>query len=323
MKKLFNQLLFLFNLVFILLIGILACGNEDTIEPLPPTLPTIPTPPTTPTTSVETDTFSVTTITNNFTSRDGLDGTTIDSEGNIYISNFGIFGNGAGVGREIYKITPEGEKSKFTTFPTNPGGIAVDALDNIYASVGKQIYKITPDKSKSVYATGTLAFSGLTIDEDGNIYSCGFQHPNIQKVDLNGIVTVLATNSNLQGSVGITYHQETQNLFAGNFNNGKIMQVTLDGEVSELTNLGSTIGYLTTINDYLYATMFNQHKIAKVSIADGTSDIIAGTGTASQIDGDFSQATFEKPNGIIGDTANNVLYVSDYVPARLTKIQLE
>lgn len=317
MKKSFNQPLFL---VFIL-ISLLACGSEDMLEPLPPptTTPTTPTP----TTPVEIADLPVATITKNFTSRDGLDGTTMDSKGNIYISNFGIFEGGAGVGREVYKITPEGEKTKFATFPTNPGGIAADTLDNIYVSVNKLLYQITPSGQKKVYATGTRSFSGLTLDENGIIYSCGYGHSSIQMIGLNGEVTILTEHSSLLGGVGIVYHQGTKSLFVGNFNSGKIIQVTLDGQVTEFTNLGSTIGYLTEMNDNLYATMYKQHTIVKVSIADGTSEIVAGAGIASQTEGNLLEAAFEQPNGIVGDAANNTLYVSEYVPARLTKIKLK
>lgn len=95
----------------------------------------------------------------------------------------------------------------------------------------------------------------------------------------------------------------------------------MSGEVSLLATVVGGIGYLTEMNGFLYAAGFHGNKISKINL-DGDVEQIAGTGVGSQTDGDLLEATFIKPNGIVGDAENNVLYVSEWGSPRVTKIQL-
>lgn len=262
----------------------------------------------------------VTTLPGAYSSTDGLDGITIDSEGNVYVSNFGVFVGGSGTGSQVFQITAFGQKSNYATGLTVPGGIATDSEDIIYVKNGNNVHKITAQGEKSVYAQFDRGFAGLVFDENNNLYSGGFGHPFILKVTPEGVVETIAEDSRLQGTVGIAYDQESASLYAGNFNTGQIVKVTLGGEVSVIADIGG-IGYITEMNGYLYATLFTEHKIAKISL-EGEVEIIAGTGEASQDDGALLEATFNQPNGIIGDAENNILYVSDWNTPRVTKIQL-
>lgn len=267
----------------------------------------------------------VTTIQVNFNGDEVVDGIGIDSQKNIYVSNFGF--------AEVLKITTSGTKSRFGIILTGPAevqggagpsGLVIDVSDNIYVARGTLIYKITQDGNTTLYAqsSDTFGFSGLTIDENGNIYGGGFRDTRIRKISPDGNVETIATNAGLAGTVGIAYHKATDTLYAANANNGKIFMVTLDGSVSEIADLPGGIGFITEMNDALYATIFSGDQIAKVGL-DGNVEIIAGRGVRSQTDGTLLEATFNRPNGIIGDAENNILYISEIggLP-RIRKIQL-
>jgi len=253
----------------------------------------------------------------------GLDGITIDSKQNVYVSNFGTFIDGAGNGKEVFKITPEGQIESFGTELNVPGGIVTDKDDNIFVNNSGEgdINKLTPEGEKSIYAHSDIGFAGLVMDENGIIYSGGFEHSLIQKISTDGTVTELADDNRLIGTVGIAYHQGSRSLFTANFNNGKIYRITMDGLVNEIADFETIIGYITEMNGDLYATLFLENQIAKITL-DGQVEIIAGEGSPSQEDGALLEASFNMPNGIIGDPANNVLYVSDWGSPRVSKIQL-
>ncbi len=260
------------------------------------------------------------TIKASFDQNDGLDGIAIDASGNVFVSNFGVFVNGAGSGEEVYQINRFAQRSVYANGLNVPGGCVVGANGNLYVNNGGNIHEVLPSGAKNIFATSSVGFAGLVFDENGNMYSGGFSHSLIQKIDPDGNVSTLADDNRLIGTVGIAYHEGSATLFAGNFNTGDIYAITMDGEVNLLATMGG-IGYITEMNGFLYATEFSAHKIARISL-DGQVERIAGTGAESQTDGELENATFFNPNGIVGDGENNVLYVSDWGAPRITKIQL-
>ncbi len=266
-------------------------------------------------------TKGVFTIPATFSPGTGLDGITIDAQKNVYVSNFGEFINGSGSGSEVFRITAQGEKVDYGTGLNVPGGLVTDKNDNVYVNNGNNIHKLTAEGVKSLYAQSSVGFAGLVMDENGVIYSGGYGHSLIQKISVDGVVETLVDDNRLRGTVGVAYHQESKSIYAANFDSGKVYKVTMNGAITEFVNLGSTIGYITEMNNSLYATLFNQHQIAKITL-NGDVEIIAGKGDASQEDGALLEATFNKPNGIIGDSENNALYVSDWGSPRVSKIQL-
>ncbi|WP_025742152.1 NHL repeat-containing protein [Aquimarina pacifica] len=251
----------------------------------------------------------------------GLDGITIDSEKNIYVSNFGVFVDGAGSGSEVFKIDVNRDVDNYATELDVPGGLVTDENDVVYVNNGGNIHKLINETTKLLYANFDLGFAGLVMDENRNIYSGGYQHSLILKITPDMDVIELTSDARLAGTVGIAYHKESASLFAANFNTGEIYKITMDGSVSELVNLGDSIGYITEMNGELYATSFFKNKILKITL-EGAVETIAGTGDKSQKDGPLLEASFDWPNGIIGDAENKVLYVSDWGSPRVSKIQL-
>lgn len=260
------------------------------------------------------------TIKTTFNSTDGYDGIALDSDGNIYVSNFGVFVDGAGSGSQLFKIDRFAQRSHYASGLKVPGGCVAGPSGVVYVSNDGKIDKVLSNGAKTVHASSEAGFAGLAIDEQGNIYSGGYSHNLVLKVDPNGTVSTIAEDERLIGTVGMAYHAESATLYAGNFNNGSIYAITMSGEVTRLTQIGG-IGYITEMNGFLYATEFSANRIARISL-DGQVERIAGSGVQSQTDGSLLEATFNQPNGIIGDAENNALYVSDWGSPRITKIQL-
>ncbi len=310
MEYLKSRLIVTISLVVTVFIS--SCSSDDSSTPEPPK------PPEPPVVSTDVQTIPLTFSTPSI----GLDALTLDTKGNIYVSNFGQNIDGTFTGQEVFKITPEGVKTVFGSELNVPAGIITDQSDNIYVANGNDISKFTPEGVKSLFVTSSgFPFGGLTIDEKGVIYVSIFNTTTLRKIETDGTITAIANDPRLQGTSGIAYHQESATLYMGNFVDGKIYKVTLDGTVSELADAGQSIGRMIEMNGALYVTLFKEHKIAKITL-EGVVEIIAGSGAESQKDGAFLEASFNKPNGIAGDEANNTLYVSDYGAPRISKIKL-
>jgi sugar lactone lactonase YvrE len=183
----------------------------------------------------------------------------------------------------------------------NPGDMAVDASGSIYVadSLNNSIRKITnPDTSSC--RVSTLAGScvagntngagsaasfispiGLALDGAGNVYVTDVSNNNIRKVTPGGVVTTVAGNG------------------AKGYANGPA--------VSAMFNRPLGIGVDSKGNVYVADSTNNV--IRKIT-PEGVSTF-AGSGIAGATDGTGASATFDTPEGLAIDAADN-LYVTNY-----------
>jgi sugar lactone lactonase YvrE len=261
----------------------------------------------------------------------GNDAVTIDAEGNIYVSNFGTYTNTGGTGTEVIKIAPDGTQSTFVSGLSGPLGTAFDSKGNFYVVNGNtgskgDILKVTPSGEKSTVAEIAGWPAGIVIDADDNLYVSNYMSPNVHQITANGELSVLASDTSLAGCVGIAL-DASHNIVLGNYNNGKILSVNPAGTVKQITQItglpkGFAIGYITLHNETIYASGIGNHKLYKITL-DGKSEVFAGTGTKSTIDGALLEATFHNPNGMGVDAVNKKLYVVDWGNPTLRVINLK
>ncbi|AWX46306.1 hypothetical protein HME9304_03339 [Flagellimonas maritima] len=262
------------------------------------------------------------------------DGLHVNGKGTVFASNFGKFDSVKQKysGTKVFKIKRNGSISvKASGFEAPMGGVQ-DSKGNFYFNnennddgISGVLVKIAPDGTSS--QVGEIAGwpSGLAIDDYDTIYVANFNASTIHKVSPDGVISLLATDNRLFGCVGIDVDKEG-NIITSNFYNANILKVTPQGEVSLIANIpdttfGFAIGYMTILDDYIYATGINENVIYKVSF-DGTSEIFAGTGENSTTDGLLNEATFSQPNGIAADEKRKILYISQFDEPGLRMIKL-
>ncbi|CAL2090310.1 conserved protein of unknown function [Tenacibaculum sp. 190524A02b] len=262
----------------------------------------------------------------------GNDAVSLDKHGNIFVSEFGVFGETGGSGTRIFKVTKNGVVSEAVTNLSGPLGNAIDAKGNIYVNDANNlsngnVLKISKKGKRTILATIDGFPSGLTIDKNNNIYVSNFSAPTVHKISPDGTVSLFASDPRLAGCVGIDF-DISGNIIVGNFATADILSISPNGEVSLVTNIpnivvqGFGIGYITVIKNTVFATGIGVNKIFKVSIPDGSFSELVGTGELKTIDGDFSEAAFSNPNGITADKKNKILYVSEFGNTALRKIYL-
>lgn len=267
---------------------------------------------------------AVSTLVTNFIADDGL---TLDKDGNIYASEF----TSTGAGTRIMKVTPSGETSVFADGLSGSLGNVFDNDGNFYVtnnndSRTRKVIKITPDGTQSVLAIIPGYPAGLILDKDENLLVSNYSSPKIYMVSLSGDTAVYVEDNLLRGSVGMAYDDDG-NLLAGNFLNGDILSISPDKVVTKIASIeivvnNNVVGYITYLDNHVYATGIRSNKIYKVSL-DGNVELFAGTGDNKTFDAPLLEAKFSGPNGITADKENKILYISQFGLKSLRKIQLK
>ena len=136
----------------------------------------------------------------------------VDKQNNVFVADID--------NQRIRKITPDGNVTTLagngsigsidgpgaTATFTNPVGLTVDALGNVFVTSGNEIRKITPlGVVSTVAGTGTqgsvdgngmqASFNGpggIAVDADGNLYVADTGNNKIRKIAPDGTVTTLA-----------------------------------------------------------------------------------------------------------------------------------
>lgn len=230
-------------------------------------------------------------------------GITIDTEGNIYVSDAN---NNA-----IRKITVGGVVSTFAGGPqsgaedgtgTNakfnfPFGLVIDAANNLYVAdqYNNSIRKVTPTGAVTTIASGYAYPWGVAVDKKGNVYFTLYAANCIRKISTNGTISVYAGNEN-------------------DYNTAYQLQ---DG-IASAALFCQPLGLATDTSDNVYVADSENQVIRKISPEGIVSSIGVpypgpfdsnGRTPIRHADGEASGAKFYYPSNITVDKEGN-LYVS-------------
>ncbi|UZO81941.1 hypothetical protein NBT05_05610 [Aquimarina sp. ERC-38] len=262
----------------------------------------------------------------------GNDAVSVDRKGIIYVSEFGIFENTGGNGTRIFKVAPNGKVLDTIKGLSGPMGTAKDSKGNLFVNndnntVRGEVLKIYPGGNREVVTSIDGWPSGMTIDRHDNLYISNFTAPTVHKISADGKVEIIAQDERLAGGVGIDLDSKG-NIIVANFATASIYSIDKTGNVSLITTIpdivfgGFGIGYITVINDRIYATGIAVNYIFEVSLT-GETTIIAGNGEPAQVDGPLLEASFSNPNGIASDKYRGTLYITEFTGAGgLRKVSL-
>ncbi len=202
----------------------------------------------------------------------------------------------------------------------------------------------------TVNATGPAASfnapSGTCSDPSGNIYVADRGNHTIRMVTPGGVVTTIAGQAAVAGTVDATgtaasfnmpfgvCRDASGNLFVTDEQNHTIRKITPAGVVTTFAGqvgvTGSTdaTGTAASFNfprgicidgsGNLYVADFFNHKIRKITPA-GVVTTFAGTGSSGNVNATGTAASFNRPSGVCIDFAGD-LYVADQLNHRIRKI---
>ncbi|WP_143822349.1 NHL domain-containing protein [Mucilaginibacter pedocola] len=166
----------------------------------------------------------------------------VDANGTVYAT--GISNS------RVYKISPNGTVSQLANL-SNPQGIAVDALFNVYVIDNYVVNKITPDGVVSVLAGSGAAQTtdgqgvnaafynpaGIYADKQGNLFVTELYGQAVRRVSPTGLVTTVAGGGNGDGiGAGAGFNSPVNltgdtdgNLYVVDFYNYAIRKVATTG----------------------------------------------------------------------------------------------
>ncbi len=251
-------------------------------------------------------------------------GVSVDSAGNIYISDFynnrirkvdaatKIITTVAGNGSSGFSGDGGDAKNASLSYPY---GVSVDSAGNIYISdlYNNRIRKVDAVTKiiTTVAGNGSYGFSGdggdarnaslyypygVSVDSAGNIYISDFYNSRIRKVDAaTKIITTVAGN----GSYG----------FSG------------DGGDSRNAGLYYPYGVSVDSAGNIYIADYGNNRVRKVDAATKIITTVAGNGSYGYRGdgGDARNASLYYPYGVSVDSAGNI-YISDFYNNRIRKV---
>lgn len=236
----------------------------------------------------------------------GMEDIIIDEQGQLYVAGGGTAPN------TVYKITPGGNSTVFSSGHQQPVGIDIDLEGNIYVSNlnATTIQKITPVGTVSTFVSDEklTGGGGIAIDEEGTLYNAFFAGTTLFRIK-DGVLEEWITDESLRGLVGMTYDPEEDKLYAANFNSGTILHIKEDGTMTQIVDTPLSIGHVAYKDGFFYATGWHEHQVMQISLDGEITATIGISGVMGDQDGS-DQATFNSPNGIAVSPDGKYVYVS-------------
>jgi DNA-binding beta-propeller fold protein YncE len=244
----------------------------------------------------------------------------VDDDGNVYIADTGNSQIRAVVNKMIFGLVGRGgsglagDRGRAICAKLNhPAGIAVDRAGAIYiADTGNsQIRRVTPNGLiHTIAGTGTAGFGGdgrgatsaqlkrpmdVAVDAGGNIYIADTGNHRIRRIRIDGTINTIAGT----GAAG----------FSG------------DGAPGLGAHLNDPRSIALDAEGNIYIADTGNHRVRKMSVADGTIRTIAGTGApgARGDSGQGASAQLRSPAGVAIDAAG-AIYISDTGNSLIRKI---
>ncbi|WP_298426580.1 hypothetical protein [uncultured Kordia sp.] len=291
-------------ILLLFLVPILSCsdGSSDDISIMPQN-PDIGENPPDPVDPVDPPTSSVQVST--YVSLFAADGLAIDSNGNLFASNYGD--------SKVYKIDTNQSVSLFAQNQHGAAGMVFNDEGKLYLARYNvsDIVEISGQGAViQTIADNVLGTIALAFDSDGNLYTNNNVNSAVTKIDPNG--TKATISHSIYNNSSVTLDADN-NIYVSDYASGKIIKIdAISGAKSTFVNLpiNGGIGFIIYSNGYFYTTAITDNVIYKINM-QGVAEIIAGKkGIAGGVDGNGDVATFNTPNGIVASADGNTLYVA-------------
>lgn len=237
-------------------------------------------------------------------SRGRLGGVSVDSNGSIYVSDFG---------RTVWRVSPAGDVDVLVSSLRGSSGNAVDSQGNLYQASfsDNRIVRVTPDGTVETYAEkGLEGPVGVAVDGSGNLYVCNCLGDYIARVRPDKTVQRFATSPDFDCPNGIAV-DTNGDLIVASFEHGRLVRVSPRGRARAWVDVPEgRNAHVAVSEDAVYVTKIESNRIYRID-RSGNIEPFAGTGELGLDDGAALQATLSRPNGIALSVDGSTLYVNN------------
>ena len=233
---------------------------------------------------------------------DGGDGLALTPDGLLIVSEPGS--------DDLRTVTLDGDVGLLSDALSEPYGISLGPDGWIYvANWGiPNIMRVSLDGEAEEVMPLDSYVGNVWAAPSGDLLVPYFYAQRIEQVAPEGTVTVVAESAEFRGLHGVLFDDDGR-LVAGNHRDGALFVQADSGEMTPLATLPGQLGNLLLFEGVLYATGYDTHQIYQIT-PEGEVLWFAG-GEPGDADGPAAEARFTNPNGLVGDAARGVLYVSE------------
>lgn len=234
-------------------------------------------------------------------------GVAVDGLGYVYHANFR---------NAVWRFTPGVGAERHADGLYGASGNAIGPRGELYQSsfTGNYVSRVDRDGTVTTLAdSGLNGPVGIAVGDDGTLVICNCTSNEIVRIDRQGTVTVLASGPLFACPNGIT-RDDRGDFYVVNFSNTTVVRITPDGSASAFADIPGSAGngHIIFARDGFYVTKFRGHQVFRLH-RDGTSRVIAGTGTRGHTDGPALEARLSQPNGIAWAAATGELWINELV----------
>ena len=234
-------------------------------------------------------------------------GVTVDRLGYVYVADFR---------NRVWRYAPGGSVELFADGLYGSSGNAVGPRGELYQSSfhGNFISRIDRGGTPEVWAdSGLQGPVGIAVGEGGALYVANCSGNFVSVVAPDRKVRTLATGALFACPNGITI-DDRGDLFVVNFSNTQVIRIRPDGAAAVFADVPGAGGnaHIAFGHGGFYVTKLRAHQVYRVE-RDGTSEVLAGTGTQGHTDGAARVAQMSQPNGIALSPSGQELWVNELI----------
>ncbi len=205
----------------------------------------------------------------------------LDSGGNLYSTMSGR--KGEKLANSIFRVSQTGIVKPLGAEVVNPTGLALNSRDELFVSSRHDgnIYRVSPQGEKSIYAKGMGVATGIVFDLNDNLY-VGDRSGTIFKIDKKRQIFVFATLEPCVSAYHLAFNQSGSLYVTGPTAStcDHVYRVTSKGEVEIFfTGLGRPQGLAFDVEGNLYvaASLAGRRGVVKINPRAEAKLAIAGS----------------------------------------------
>lgn len=232
-----------------------------------------------------------------------IGGLAVDAQHRIHVATFRS---------DVWRVEIDGTKTLLSNEFVNASGCAMAANGDLLQAdyVTNRVYRVHPDGTRTLFASGFTKPVGVAIAPSGEVYVLNYGNDTISHVTAGGVVSLFSTSPELNGPNGIAINDAGE-VFVVNLKDNKVLEVAVDGTATVLATGPGGNAHVVCMNDRLYVSSIFSHVVYEVAL-DGTTALVAGTGSKGMLDGCVPDAKLSYPNGIAASPDGKLLYTNNF-----------